>query len=89
MTHETGEDGQMPGLVKKIAGIEEGGPIEYEGVAPDGETSQEGIGGKRFLSYREANLTKEMDDAVDKQWLCHEKARTRRVETDVMASYVL
>jgi hypothetical protein len=88
-TRQTGEDSQMPGLVKKIAGIEEGGPIEYEGAVPDGETWQEGVGGKRFLSNREANLTKEMDDAVDNQWLCHEKARTRRVETEVMASYVL
>jgi hypothetical protein len=56
MTHETGKHSQMPGLVKKIAGIEEGGPIEYEGAIPDGETWQEGVGGKRFLSYREANL---------------------------------
>jgi len=71
MTHKTGEYGQVPSLVKKIAGITQGGPVEYEGAIPDGETWQEGVGGKRLFEHREASLTKELDDVIDERWLCH------------------
>jgi hypothetical protein len=93
LTLRTGEDSQMSGLVKKIAGMEEGGPVEYEGAIPDGETWQEGVGGKGLLQHREADLAKEVDDEVDKQWLCHATADERDVWKRrirwFMASYVV